>query len=37
MKENKLNEFEETYKNNSLILNVVFIFLCLFFSSTFPL
>ena len=25
MKENKLNEFEETYKNNLLTLNVFFI------------
>ena len=33
----KWNEFDETYKNNLLILNLFFIFLNFFFPSTFPL
>ena len=36
MKEIKLNEFEEIYKNNLLILNLFFIFLYFLFHSTFP-
>ena len=36
MEEIKLNEFEETYKNNLLISNLFFIFLHFFFPSTFP-
>ena len=35
MEENKWNNFEETYKNNSLTLNMLFIFLHFLFSSTF--
>ena len=33
----KWNVFDETYKNNLLILNLFFIFLHFFFPSTFPL
>ena len=36
MERNKWNEFEETYKNNLLRLNL-FVFLYFFFPSTFPL
>ena len=35
MKYNKLNEFEEIYKNNLLILNLFFIFLHFFFVDSF--
>ena len=37
IEEGNLNEFEEVFKNNSLYLNLFFIFLHFFFSFTYPL